>query len=140
MSASVFSALTTLPDDPILSLTGKFLADPRDCKVNLGVGMYLDEKGQTPILEVVREAQEALSKENRPHTYIPQTGLPLYDRLVQSMIFGADSEVVSSKRACTMQTLAALEPLNWVLILCTGAADLTSEPPPSPPGAITTTF
>ena len=44
MNKSIFSTVTAVPDDPILSLTGKFLADPRDCKVNLGVGMYLDEK------------------------------------------------------------------------------------------------
>lgn len=131
MSASVFSALTTLPDDPILSLTGKFLADPRDCKVNLGVGMYLDEKGRTPILEVVREAQEALLKENHPHTYIPQTGLPLYDRLVQAMIFGKDSEVVSSKRACTVQTLGGtgalklgVDLMHWGCGLNIGAASI----------------
>ena len=131
MSASVFSALTTLPDDPILSLTSKFLADPRDCKVNLGVGMYLDEKGRTPILEVVREAQEALLKENHPHTYIPQTGLPLYDRLVQAMIFGKDSEVVSSKRACTVQTLGGtgalklgVDLMHWGCGLNIGAASI----------------
>ena len=62
MSASVFSVLSKLPDDPILSLTDKFLSDPRDCKVNLGVGMYLDENGKPLILQVVREAQEALLK------------------------------------------------------------------------------
>ena len=45
MNESIFSTVTAVPDDPILSLTGKFLADPRDCKVNLGVGMYLDENG-----------------------------------------------------------------------------------------------
>ena len=54
MSASVFSVLSKLPDDPILSLTDKFLSDPRDCKVNLGVGMYLDQNGKPPILQVVR--------------------------------------------------------------------------------------
>ena len=43
MTDPIFANITAVPDDPILSLTGKFLADPRSCKVNLGVGMYLDE-------------------------------------------------------------------------------------------------
>ena len=43
MTESIFAHVTAVADDPILSLTGKFLADPRECKVNLGVGMYLDE-------------------------------------------------------------------------------------------------
>ena len=131
MSASVFSVLSKLPDDPILSLTDKFLSDPRDCKVNLGVGMYLDENGKPPILQVVCEAQEALLKENRPHTYIPQTGLALYDQLVQAMIFGKDSEVVSSKRACTVQTLGGTGALklgadlmHWGCGLKVGAASI----------------
>ena len=116
MNKSIFSTVSAVPDDPILSLTGKYLADPRDCKVNLGVGMYLDENGVTPVLDVVREAEQAIAAEHRPHTYIPQTGLPLYDRLVQELIFGKDSEIVSSKRACTVQTLVAPERLNLVSI------------------------
>ena len=83
MNKSIFSTVTAVPDDPILSLTGKFLADPRDCKVNLGVGMYLDKNGVTPVLDVVRDAELAIAAEHRPHTYIPQTGLPLYVRFVQ---------------------------------------------------------
>lgn len=105
MTEQIFSNITAVADDPILSLSEKFKADPRDCKVNLGVGMYLDENGKTPILEVVREAKENLLSDNSPHTYIPQTGLPLYDKLVQALIFGKDSEIVNSERACTVQTL-----------------------------------
>ena len=131
MTDSVFSSVSTLPDDPILSLTGKFLADPRDCKVNLGVGMYLDENGVTPVLDVVREAEEAIALSHRPHTYIPQTGLPLYDRLVQALLFGKESEVVTSKRACTVQSLGGTGALKlgcdlmyWACGLRVGAASV----------------
>lgn len=132
MNESIFSTVSAVPDDPILSLTGKFLADPRDCKVNLGVGMYLDENGVTPVLDVVREAELAIAAEHRPHTYIPQTGLPLYDRLVQELIFGKESEIVSSKRACTVQTLGGtgalklgVDLMHWACGLNVGA---TSKP------------
>ena len=131
MNEKIFSELTPGPDDPILSLPGKFLADPRDCKVNLGVGMYLDENGVTPVLDVVREAKEALALSHRPHTYIPQTGLPLYDRLVQQLLFGKDSEVVTSKRACTVQSLGGTGALKlgcdlmyWACGLRVGAASV----------------
>lgn len=132
MSLSRFSSLISVPDDPILSLTGKFLADPRDCKVNLGVGMYLDESGMTPVLDVVREAQECITRTHRPHTYLPQTGLAVYDQLVQELIFGKDCEVVDSKRACTVQTLGGTGALklgadfmHWACGITNGA---TSAP------------
>lgn len=131
MNEKIFAELTPVPDDPILSLTGKFLADPRDCKVNLGVGMYLDETGVTPVLNVVRKAKEAIARENTPHTYIPQTGFPLYDSLVQKLIFGVDSEVVTSGRACTVQTLGGTGALklgcdlmHWACGLKLGATSI----------------
>lgn len=131
MNEKVFADVTAVADDPILSLTGKFLADPRDCKVNLGVGMYLDENGFTPILNVVRKAKEAIAKESTPHTYIPQTGFPLYDSLVQKLIFGVDSEVVTSGRACTVQTLGGTGALklgcdlmHWACGLKLGATSI----------------
>ena len=115
MNEKVFADVTAVADDPILSLTGKFLADPRDYKVNLGVGMYLDETGANPL----------------PHTYIPQTGFPLYDSLVQKLIFGEDSEVVMSGRACTVQTLGGTGALklgcdlmHWACGLKLGATSI----------------
>lgn len=131
MNEKVFADVTAVADDPILSLTGKFLADPRDFKVNLGVGMYLDETGVTPVLDVVREAESALAANPLPHTYIPQTGFPLYDSLVQKLIFGEDSEVVTSGRACTVQTLGGTGALklgcdlmHWACGLKLGATSI----------------
>ena len=125
MSDSLFFRVDAVPDDPILSLTGKFLADPRSCKVNLGVGMYLNEDGVTPVLDVVREAKEAILKDQQPHTYIPQTGLPLYDSLVQKLIFGSDSEIVATKRAVTVQTLGGTGALKLGVDLMRSACALT---------------
>lgn len=132
MTDPIFANITAVPDDPILSLTGKFLADPRSCKVNLGVGMYLDENGKTPVLNVVREAKEEILRENSPHTYIPQTGLPQYDLRVQELIFGSDSEIVRSKRAVTVQTLGGtgalklgVDLMHWTCGINLGA---TSKP------------
>ena len=105
MTDNLFAGLTPAPADPILGVTEKFRADPRPQKVNLGVGVYLTEEGKTPLLDVVKEAEVALAQSNQPHGYIPISGLPGYCSAVQKMIFGADSEVVLSGRAVTVQTL-----------------------------------
>ena len=105
MSDLTFAGLTPAPADPILGVTEKFRADPRPQKVNLGVGVYLTEEGKTPLLDVVRDAEMALAQSNQPHGYIPINGLPEYCSAVQKMVFGADSEVVQSGRAVTIQTL-----------------------------------
>lgn len=105
MTDNLFAGLTAAPADPILGVTEKFRADTRPQKVNLGVGVYLTEEGKTPLLEVVKEAEMALAQSNQPHGYIPINGLPDYCSAVQKMIFGAESEVVKSGRAVTIQTL-----------------------------------
>ena len=51
-----FSGIEMAPADPILGLTEAFRKDPRASKVNLGVGVFMDEKGATPVLECVRRA------------------------------------------------------------------------------------
>ena len=53
MSDTLFKNLAAAPGDPILSISEKFRADTRPEKVNLSVGVYLDESGKTPILDVV---------------------------------------------------------------------------------------
>ena len=50
------AALAPMPDDPILGLVSLYQADERPNKVNLGVGVYLNEAGKVPLLEVVEEA------------------------------------------------------------------------------------
>ena len=52
----IFSEVTLAPADPILGLTDAFKADTRAHKVNLGVGIYKDEAGQTPVLKSVKKA------------------------------------------------------------------------------------
>jgi aromatic-amino-acid transaminase len=105
MTESIFHAVTKAPDDPILGLNEAFKADPRENKVNLSIGVYCTEEGKVPLLDVVRIAEERLLKQGAPHTYLPIPGIPEYRQGVQRLVFGADSEVVASKRAATVQTL-----------------------------------
>lgn len=104
MSDTLFTNLAAAPGDPILSISEAFRADTRPEKVNLSVGVYLDESGKTPILDVVKEAKFALAESPVPHSYTAIRGLEGYRAAVQKMVFGADSEVVLSGRAATVQT------------------------------------
>ena len=56
----MFESLEMAPPDPILGLTDAFDADPDPTKINLGVGVYQDADGKTPILDTVREAERRL--------------------------------------------------------------------------------
>ena len=105
MSDALFSSLVAAPADPILGVTQRYRQDPRPQKVNLGVGAYMTDEGVTPVLDVVKEAETALAEACIPHSYLPISGLDGYGAHVQQMVFGADSEIVLSGRAATIQTL-----------------------------------
>ena len=102
---SIFSAVTLAPSDPILGVTDAWRADPRSTKVNLGVGVYYDEQGQRTLLEAVCRAEDALLSQHRARGYIPIDGLADYTRLIQKLLFGAESPLLAAGRVVTAQTL-----------------------------------
>ena len=102
---SHFASVEMAPGDPILGLTEAYLADPRPHKVNLGVGIYVDEQGRIPLLRAVREVEQALAAEAKPRGYLPIDGLPAYDTLSQQLLFGADSPLLAAGRVATAQTI-----------------------------------
>jgi len=100
----MFDTLEMAPADPILGLTEAFKADPNPDKINLSVGVYLDGDGRTPILSSVKKAEERLLATEKSKSYLPMTGSPEFASAVQELLFGAGSEVISSKRAVTAQS------------------------------------
>ena len=56
---SYFASVEMAPGDPILGLTETYLADPRPGKINLGVGIYVDEQGRIPLLPSVHDVENA---------------------------------------------------------------------------------
>jgi aromatic-amino-acid transaminase len=102
---SFLGAVDLAPRDPILGITEAYNADTNAAKVNLGVGVYTDENGKVPLLECVKRAEAEMTAQALPHTYLPIDGLAAYDKAVQGMLFGAGNEIVTSGRACTVQTL-----------------------------------
>jgi aromatic-amino-acid transaminase len=102
---TLFSAVELAPRDPILGVTEAFNADTNPRKVNLGVGVYYDDNGKLPLLECVKRAERELTERGAPRGYLPIDGIPAYDQAVKALLFGADSEIVTSGRAVTVQAL-----------------------------------
>jgi len=105
MNASLLSTVEMAPRDPILGITEAFNADTNPHKVNLGVGVYCDDSGKVPVLECVRRAEQKLAESPLPKNYLPIDGMPAYDRAVQQVLFGAQSEAVRQGRIVTVQAL-----------------------------------
>lgn len=84
---SLLSSVERAPRDPILGLTEAFKADDRSTKVNLGVGVYMDEAGKVPLLKCVSTAQQQLASGRAPYGYLPIDGLKEYDDLVAGLVF-----------------------------------------------------
>ena len=105
MTASVFAAVEMAPRDPILGLTEAFNADTRATKVNLGVGVYLDDSGKIPLLGAVRTAEKARLEALPPRGYQPIDGPVAYNQAVQRLLFGEDSALLKEGRVLTIEAL-----------------------------------
>lgn len=99
----MFENVSMAPADPILGLTDAFKKDQRAEKINLGVGIYKNEDGLTPILATVKEAEKRLLAEETTKSYLSMEGLASYGQAVQTLLFGKDSTIISDKRARTAQ-------------------------------------
>ena len=103
--ADLLHAVELAPRDPILGVTEAFVADPNPRKVNLGVGVYVDDNGKVPVLDCVRKAERDITEQGAPRPYQPIDGIPAYDKATQLLLFGADSEVVALNRVVTVQAI-----------------------------------
>lgn len=101
----MFEHLQAYGGDPIFRLNEAFHADPRDRKVNLTIGLYYDDQGRLPLLDVARRAEEQWAAKGQPRGYLPIEGLASYRSAVQKLVFGADSKVLQEGRVATIQTL-----------------------------------
>jgi aromatic-amino-acid transaminase len=102
---SLFTAVEMAPRDPILGLNEQFVADSNPSKVNLGVGVYFDDNGKLPLLECVQAAEKTMMAHPSARGYLPIDGIAAYDTAVKHLVFGADSEPVTSGRVATVQGL-----------------------------------
>jgi aromatic-amino-acid transaminase len=129
---SLFTAVEMAPRDPILGLNEQFNADPNPAKVNLGVGVYFDDNGKLPLLGCVLAAEKAMMDAPKPHGYLPIDGIAAYDAAVKALVFGADSEPVTSGRVATIQAIGGTGGLkvgaDFLKHVSPGAKVLISDP------------
>ena len=100
----MFELITPAPADSILGLTTAFQQDPNPKKVNLGVGVFKDSSGQTPVLATVKEAEQRLLHAEETKSYLPIDGLAAYASLSQQIVFGDEHPILTDQRAATVQT------------------------------------
>ena len=100
----MFEKIEMAPADPILGLTDAFKKESNPNKVNLGVGVYKDEEGKTPILNSVKAAEKIILADEKTKSYLPIDGSPEYRKLVQTLILGNDSDIIKSNRIAAVQT------------------------------------
>ncbi len=101
----MFEHVPPYAGDPILSLIGAFLSDPRERKANLGIGIYYDAAGKIPVLPTVQKAEALIAQQITPKPYLPMEGMASYREAVQKLIFGADNPVLKAGRIATIQTV-----------------------------------
>lgn len=97
----MFENIEQAAPDPILGLTEVYNADPNPDKINLGVGIYQNEQGKTPVLPSVKRAEELILKQEASKSYLPIPGSPDYAKAVQTLLFGEDSELRAEGRLFT---------------------------------------
>ncbi len=96
--------LERLPADTILGLAAACRADPNPDKVDLTIGIYMDEQGLCPVFEAVRQAQQALVAEEVTKAYMPPAGDEAFNLGMQRLVLGRDSPALRDGRVGSVQT------------------------------------
>ena len=99
-----FDAIGRVPGDPILGLMEAYAQDANPRKFDLGVGVYKDAQGLTPISEAVKIAEARLVESQDTKTYIGGHGNPLFGKVINELVLGSDSALIAEQRAGATQT------------------------------------
>ena len=84
----MFSNLPTPPTDAIIGLIKQFREDPRPHKMDLSVGVYADQKGETIILDAVKKAEQRLLDTQKTKTYVGMAGDLEFNQTMHEIVFG----------------------------------------------------
>ncbi|MDH1470311.1 amino acid aminotransferase [Shewanella sp. GD03713] len=100
----MFNSLVAMPADPILGLLTQYREDSHPQKVDLGVGVYKDPAGNTPILNCVKKAEKFRLDTETTKVYIGPTGSPQFNTLITELAFGSDHSAIIANRIRTVST------------------------------------
>src|SRR5687768_17319216 len=98
----MFQSIERRPPDPILGLSAAYKADTNPSKIDLGVGVYKDEAGNTPVMSAVKKAEQRLWELEDSKSYIAQAGPELYNQYTAEVILGADHPALRDKRSTSI--------------------------------------
>ncbi len=96
-----FATLSRQPDDPLLRIIGQHAADPRPNKIDLGVGVFRDEEGRTPVMTAVKAAEARLLNEQSSKSYLGPEGDIGFVRALATLVLG---DAVATERVVGLQT------------------------------------
>ncbi|MBX2857701.1 MAG: aspartate/tyrosine/aromatic aminotransferase [Cellvibrionaceae bacterium] len=100
----MFINLEQLPADPILGLIKQFGEDPREHKIDLGVGVYKDNQGLTPVMQAVQHAEQKLFADQTTKSYIGPLGVPQFNEAMKLLVLGQRHSVLNEQRIALVQT------------------------------------
>jgi aspartate aminotransferase len=117
----MFGNLQALPPDPILGVTAAFRRDTDPGKVDLGVGVYRDEHGNTPVPRAVRAAEQAVLAEQTSKVYVGPAGNLEFNERIVGLALGPLAAQVK-ERIATIQTVGGCGALRMGAELLHAAA------------------
>lgn len=99
----MFQQISRLNPDAILGLMTRYRADPSTQKVDLGVGVFRDLTGNTPILDCVRRAEQAVLASQTTKSYVSAAGREEFNAAVEELVLGSAHVARRERRARTVQ-------------------------------------
>ncbi|MEL7023995.1 MAG: amino acid aminotransferase [Pseudomonadota bacterium] len=96
--------VSPMPGDPILALMAAYREDDSPNKVDLGVGVYQDDDGNTPVLRAVAHAEQRLLESQTTKSYVGIAGFEDFNGQMQAMLFGERHAALADRRVTTVQT------------------------------------
>ena len=100
----MFEHLAAVIPDPILGLMAAFRADPDPHKVDLGVGVYRDAHGNTPVPDAVRRAEAAMLARQTTKTYVGPAGNAGFNQAMEQLVLGPAHPALAAGRVRSVQT------------------------------------
>ena len=100
----MFQSLPALPADPILGLMASYRADNNPNKIDLGIGIYKNENGDTPVMAAVKKAEDMIWHSQITKSYVGPTGSAEYNAVVAELLLGSTLNDSLGKRRITVQS------------------------------------
>ncbi len=111
----MFEQFEPTPQDPIIKLIGMFRDDPRPDKIDVGVGVFRDANGETPIMDCVREAEQNLHDTQTTKAYVGLAGDEVFNSQITKLVFGDSDHMDRIRGVQTPGGCGALRMLSDML-------------------------